>query len=404
MNVLLSPPSATQVLVVDDEPDIGELIAAAAENVGMSCTTTTRAADFRKALGAETAIVMIDLMMPDVDGIELLRQLAAEGCSAALVLISGFDRKVLRAAEELASSLGLNAIGRLQKPFRIAEVEALLIRARDARPAASAKRRTDEPLSEPELRGALERGEVVVHYQPQIELATDRVVGLEALVRLARPSGGLIYPDLFIATAERCGLIDLLTDLVMRRSISEFASLAEAPALTLSVNVCAASLTDVHFPDQLGPIVQAAGLHPSRLVVEITETGLLGELGTALDILTRLRMKQIGLSIDDFGTGYSSMAQLRRIPSTELKVDRLFVNDMLNDPEARAVVEKTIELGHQLDMKIVAEGVETAQQGAALHALGCDVAQGYHYSRPIAIADLKAWLATRRSRPFPAAS
>ncbi len=116
--------------------------------------------------------------------------------------------------------------------------------------------------------------------------------------------------------------------------------------------------------------------------MEITETGLLGELGTALDILTRLRMKQIGLSIDDFGTGYSSMAQLRRIPSTELKVDRMFVNDMLNDQEARAVVEKPIELGHQLDMKIVAEGVETAQQGAALQELGCDVAQGYHYSRP----------------------
>lgn len=396
MTAAASRQPAPRILVVDDEPDIGELIVAAADTIGLSCVATTSVGEFRAALTPDVEIVMMDLVMPDIDGIELLRILAAEGCKARIVLLSGFDRKVLRTAEELANSLGLRTAGRLQKPFRIADVIDLLQRAQAPAVAPRAPR-TDVPVTDDELRRAVDLGEFVMHYQPQIDLRSQRVVGVEALVRMRHPLRGVVGPDMFIPVAERLRLIDALTTHVLDASIADFSTFAVDDEISVSINLSAQSLTDVTFPERLLVLTEQHRVGASPLIVEITESGLIGELGKALDILARLRMKRIGLSIDDFGTGYSSIAQLRRVPATELKIDRMFVADMLNDEGAKAVVDRTIELGHDLDMTIVAEGVETAEQADALRRLGCDHAQGYYFSRPLAIDALTRWMLERDS-------
>jgi EAL domain-containing protein (putative c-di-GMP-specific phosphodiesterase class I) len=162
--------------------------------------------------------------------------------------------------------------------------------------------------------------------------------------------------------------------------------------LTLSLNRSVHSLHDLNFPDQLVSIAVASGISPERITIEITESGVVSDIHSALDVLTRLRMKRIGLSIDDFGTGYSMMEQLRNVPATELKIDRTFVANMATDSNSRVMVEKTIELGHELDMTIVAEGVETREQLRLLTDKGCDAGQGYLFCRPLPVLALIEWL------------
>ncbi len=385
-----------RIVVIDDEAEIGELICLAAEGLGLACTATTSVSSFFHAVMADdVCAVMIDLMMPGTDGIELLRLLGAAKYRQRVILISGIDKKVLRTAEELAISLGLNAIGRLEKPFRLTEIETLLSSIRDQAPLPPQLRSLPNPVTETELRRAIELDEFVLHYQPQIDLANGRIAGFEALVRLLHPIRGIVYPDMFIVTAEQLGLIDALTELVIQRALSEFGQLATVADTSLSINISALSLTDLSFPDRLDALAERYAVPPARILMEITETGLISELHKALDILARLRLKQIGLSIDDFGTGYSSMAQLRCVPATELKIDQSFIREMLGDPSARTVVEQSIALGHKLDMRIVAEGVESAEQADLLRQLGCDLAQGYHFSPPLPLSELQKWIATR---------
>jgi len=393
-------PAATavsRVVVIDDEPEIGELVSAAAESLGMNSTSITSVLELDGALTQDVTAIFIDLMMPGVDGIELIRQLAQHGCGASIVLMSGHDKSVLRSAEDMARALGLRTAGFLSKPFRISEVEDRLdhLGRWPRQPVSSAGR--GEPLTEQELIDAVRNESVVIHYQPQISLASRRIVGVEALARIQHPDRGIVYPDLFIARAEELGQIDALTDVVLRRAVMEFASLDCLAGATLSVNVSARSLVDLSLPERLIESAQRHGMALSRLIVEITESGLIQELGKALDILARLRLRGAGVSIDDFGTGYASMALLRRIPCTELKIDRMFVNDMLTDDAALTLVQETIELAHRLKLHVVAEGIETEAHASALTDAGCEIAQGYFYSRPVALADLHRWITLRES-------
>lgn len=380
------------ILALDDEAAIGNLIRASARHVGMRCTATTTHRDFRAALGADVTLIVLDLLMPDADGIELLRELAAERCRAHVILLSGMDGKVLRTAEELARSLGLRTAGSLRKPFRIKELQELLVQAHTVREDEEHPTFQLPALAPAALVQALDEGRIVMHYQPQLHLTEGRVAGIEALVRIVEEDGTLVYPDRFINVAEEHHLIDRLTNAVIRRAFHEFGTLSEWPRLKLAINVSALSLTDLSFPEKVVALAESYHVDPAHVVIEITESGLINDLGTALDILTRLRMRGIGLSIDDFGTGSSAMVQLRHIPATELKVDRTFVRDMLRAAAAGSMVERTIELGHDLEMVVVAEGVETAEQAEALRAYGCEFGQGYYFSRPMPIDELRRLL------------
>lgn len=391
------------ILAIDDDCDICELISATAEANGLHCTATTDPTAFFDALTAETSLIVLDLMMPGIDGVELLRLLSQRRCKADIVLISGVGKRIIETAEELAHAHGLSTVGHLQKPFSVSDLEEILKKHAQSITKPIPRPRSSIAVDDADLRGAIQRDEFVLHYQPQIDILTGNVTGVEALVRWQHPKHGLIFPDDFIPRLEELGLIDQLGWIVASRGLAEVSSFGNRKGFVprLAFNVSAASLDDLKFPDNISSLIAAHGLSPDRIVLEITESGLIQNLTHTLDVLARLRMKQVQLSIDDFGTGYSMMQQLRNIPASELKIDRSFVMNMLQSDRDRVMVQKTIEIGHELDMKVVAEGVETSEQLEFLRSNGCDIAQGYLFSRPLPAKELLDWLSTFGFRHLP---
>jgi EAL domain-containing protein (putative c-di-GMP-specific phosphodiesterase class I) len=235
---------------------------------------------------------------------------------------------------------------------------------------------------------------LINHYQPKVVIATGAVVGIEALVRWQHPRDGLVMPDQFIGTAEDHGLIDGLTRVVLTKALHDTRSWHAAGLnLHVSVNVSMENLAALDFPEFIAEEARAAGVPLTSLVLEVTESRLMKDLLAQMDILTRLRLKRIGLSIDDFGTGYSSLAQLRDIPFDELKVDRSFVHGAWRDASLRAIFDASLGMGHQLGLRIVAEGVEDAADWDFLREAGCDMAQGFLIAKPMPAIDLTDWIA-----------
>ena len=387
------------ILAIDDDSDICELISATAKAKGLRCTATTEAAAFFKAISPDTSLIVLDLKMPGMDGIELLRQLGKQRCKAGIVLISGVGKRIMETAQELAQAHGLSTVGHLQKPFRVAELADIFESHMQASAEPATRIRPGIVVDDAELLKAIECNEFVLNYQPQIDIATGNLSGLEALVRWQHPERGLIFPDNFIPRLEEIGLIDQLGWLVVDRGLAEISTFADSSGVIpmLSMNVSPSSLNDLKFPDIMASLIDRHGIDPEKIILEITESGLIQELKRTLDVLTRLRMKQVQLSIDDFGTGYSMMQQLRSIPATELEIDKSFVQNMDGTASDRVMVQKTIEIGHELGMNVVAEGVETPEQLDYLRSNGCDLAQGYLFSRPLPPKEMLDWLATYRS-------
>jgi len=383
-----------KVLVIDDDADVGEIVCSAAQGLGLLCTATSDADMFFKLADNETTLMFVDLMMPGMDGIEVLRLLGEKKCKNSIVLMSGIDRRVIETARKLAQTLGLAVVGHLQKPFRLNDLESVLRTHTIEETVAEATESPQIDLPDEQLMKAIEQNQIVLHYQPQIDIATGKVIGVEALARWQHPERGLIYPDHFIARTESLGLIDQLGWIVTERGLTElkkFDAIKGQP-LNISFNVSVYSLRNLHFPDTFMHLAKERDVPPERIVIEITETGLIREPSHALDVLTRLRMKNIQLSIDDFGTGYSMMRQLQNIPATELKIDKMFVRNMDSNDSDRVMVQKIIEIGHELGMQVVAEGVETAKHLEMLRRKGCDKAQGYLFSPPLPVGELVRWL------------
>jgi EAL domain-containing protein (putative c-di-GMP-specific phosphodiesterase class I) len=367
----------------------------------LNCAATTNSERFLAALTPETSLIFLDLVVPGMDGIQLLRLLSERECKTPIILMSGMDRRVLETAERLAKALGLMVVGTLRKPFCLAQVETIFQKfSRKSLPLPDLHAE-GVTISDADLVRAVRNDEFVIHYQPQIELCCDEVVGFEALIRWNRSPQTLIFPDAFIPRIETLGLIDRLGLLAQKRGFSELAQFtgADLACPTLSVNICASSLLDLSLPDTLESLADEHGIDPERIIVEVTESGFFKDLSKVLDVLARLRMKRFQISIDDFGTGYAMMQQLRHIPATEIKIDQSFVRNMQVSNSDRIVVEKTVEIGHEMGMKVVAEGVETIDQLRFLKKIGCDVVQGYYFSRPLAPEALNLWLSNyRRAR------
>lgn len=386
--------SQPRLIVIDDEADMAGFISDVALQSGFSVEQFNDAWLFKNQYKKGADVIVLDLMMPGVDGIEIIRFLSDIGCDAWLILISGFDPGVLHSAQKLAIEQGLNFSGSLSKPFRHMDLHHLLngLRIEPRRKASPSIDSCDVPTAD-ELYTAFHNNELVVYYQPKVNLQNGAIAGLEALVRWQHPDHGLLYPNRFIPMAEQQGLIDDLTWVVLNQVAIQCRAWRSAGIeLPVAVNMSANTLQELDLPERINSLVNKHAIEASQLVLEVTETALMQELTKSLDILTRLRMKGFQLSIDDFGTGYSSLVQLHRAPFSELKIDRSFVLDMAHDKEACSIVEMVILLGHKLGMKVVAEGIETQANLDQLAAMGCDLGQGYHIARPQPDEAVTAWL------------
>jgi len=243
-----------------------------------------------------------------------------------------------------------------------------------------------------ELRRAIDDGALVLHYQPKVDLAEGRVEAVEALVRWRHPVHGLLPPGRFLPLAEQTDLIEPLTDWVLRTALADMATAGLPADLGVAVNVSARNLSRADFADRVLAVLDASGFAPERLILEITETALLADPPGAAGLLSALAGRGVRISIDDFGQGHTSLGYLSALPVHELKIDRAFVSGMLTDPGHAAIVRSIVDLGHNLALRVVGEGVETADTMACLRRAGCDVAQGYLIARPMPLADLAAWL------------
>jgi diguanylate cyclase (GGDEF)-like protein len=249
-----------------------------------------------------------------------------------------------------------------------------------------------------ELRQAIENEDLLVHYQPKVDIKTRRVVGVEALVRWIHPEHGFMPPDEFIPLAEHTGLIQPLTKLVLRSALRQCREWQkEGLDLDVAVNLSVRSLLDLQLPESVSALLREFSVEPTRLVLEITESSIMADPIRAADVVDRLSGLGIGLAIDDFGTGYSSLSYLKRLPVSEIKIDKSFVMSMTSQDNDAVIVRSTVDLGRNLGLRVVAEGVETIEMFNELESLGCDIAQGYLLSRPLPAAELTAWAKDWRS-------
>ena len=385
-----------RVLLVDDDEFILDIVEELLGQLGIA--SLCRAHDGNEALALIEAaaeplqLLICDLEMWGMDGIECIRHLSERRFQGAILLLSGSDNRMLDTVGNLVREHKLRFLGALAKPIDEAALLGALMKLADAVPIGRGAHGQLQMLSPEEIRAGLEAGCVEPFFQPKVALAGRRVLGAECLLRWRHPERGLVPPLAVIPVAEAHGLIDELTLAVFAKTMEHLREWTrQGHALKVSVNVSMDNLKRFDLPDVLAGIARQAGVDARQVVLEITESRLMSNLATSLEIITRLRLMGFGLSIDDFGTGYSSMEKLKQMPFTELKVDRAFVFGAAGDSVARAIFESSVRLGHVLGMRVVAEGAETQEDWDLAAAVGCDELQGYVVAKPMPAGEFIDW-------------
>lgn len=384
-----------RVLVVDDDQFMLELISRALEGLGIEhvgiATDGQSALDVLARADGKVDVLLCDLQMPGMDGIEFFRYLAEREYAGGIVIISGEDKRMRKAAGNLAQAHGLQLLGVLGKPVTRQALAKVLGRVGTTTPKRPHK--SAEQISEEDLQRGLVGDELTLFFQPKVEVATRKVVGVEALARWNHPDHGILGPDSFVPLAEKCGLIDRLTDATFVKAMQQGGNWrSRGLELQVAVNISVDGLRNLALPDQFVSHAAKHGMEASQVILEVTESRLMQNVTAALEVLTRFRLKGISLSIDDFGTGYSTMEQLKRIPFDELKLDRAFVSGALQDSTARAILDSSIGLAQELGLRVVAEGVETQEDWNLVKELGCHQVQGYFVAKPMPGEQLAEWV------------
>ena len=383
---------ALRILVIEDQNFQRKMIVHMLRSLGAG--EVWQASNGRQALEmmqAEHAlpfhVVLCDLDMPEMDGMEFIRHLAKLYPAISAVIMSGMDYAVIASVEKMARSYGVKLLGALEKPASLRQLEEILelhqqIETEAQRPAAALVSFTLE-----EVLHALSENQFEPFLQPKIGMDTGSIIGAEALARWIHPEHGVIAPSAFIPLLERSGNMKGFTFMMLERAAHARRMLDEnGYPLIVSVNLSLSSLADTTLADSITRAVRDAGVDPHHIILEVTESAAMSSVAEALENLARLRMRGFGLSIDDYGTGYSSMQQLTRVPFTELKIDKSFVSDSANNSSLRVIVESSVDMARKLNVKSVAEGVEVQEEWDMLKDMGCDVVQGYFIAKPMGSA------------------
>ncbi|MBC7940830.1 MAG: EAL domain-containing response regulator [Chitinophagaceae bacterium] len=383
------------VLLVDDDPFMLNIQSLMLLGMGLPRVLTadcgSDALRLLQTVPEQIDLIVCDLNMPGMDGIEFLQAANANRPQVSVILLSGEGTRIMHTVQKLLGKGGLTILGALEKPTTQAALKAVLDRWQA--PRGPTPKRDLAVFGDDDVKEAARRQQWLLHYQPKVDLRSGALAGVEALVRWQHPVHGLVYPDRFIGVAEECGAIDELTDWVCRHAVQQLTQWrALGMRVPVSVNVSMENLRAPNFARRLGEMVRAAGVAPQMLTLEITESRLMSPAPAPLESLVRLRLQRFGLSIDDFGTGHSSLAQLRDVPFTELKVDRGFVDGAHANPITKPMLEGSIGIAKRLGMQSVGEGVESEDDWRLLSEIGCDLAQGYFIARPMAADALPAWL------------
>jgi EAL domain-containing protein (putative c-di-GMP-specific phosphodiesterase class I)/FixJ family two-component response regulator len=383
-----------KVLIVEDSAFQRELLCTLLNELGIR--GVQQVADGKAALAVlrscpdSLPLVLLDLEMPGMNGIELLERMGEEGILAEVLIISGREEALIMTVEGMLRAAGMPLLGSLAKPLSGQDLHRLLSRACGKPQAATRKDRDSNTFCEAELAAAIESGHIRPYYQPKVNLRSGRVSGYEVLARWVEPDGRIIYPGDFIPLATESELLSRLTFSLIDQVLLTLMALGDK-AISMALNVDITLLADRHFADDLIRRVAAAGGLPSQWILEVTESAVMNDPQVTLGSVGRLRLAGFGLSIDDYGTGFSTLRQLSRLPFTELKIDRAFVREAHQNRRALAILYSAIEMGHKLGLPCVAEGIEDKEDLLMVERLGCHLGQGYFFARPIAEEQLLAW-------------
>ncbi len=386
-------------VVLDDDPFSVKLMRRQLSALGImevqSFHEAIPAMEYLATRPTQGIVLICDLQMPGIDGVELLRHLATIQFAGALILVSGEDQRIIEAAQSLADAHGLNIRAALRKPVSSDQLKQLVESdLTEARPETSSFAMPS--YSADSIRKAIEQQQFVLHYQPKVDMMSGKLSGVEALVRWQHPTDGLILPERFISVAEEAGLIERLTRSVIA---GPWGALQQAHKwinagldIQIAFNVSMDDLVQYEFPEFVVESALNHGVPLAKLLVEVTESRLMVEPLIAIDVLTRLRLRRISLAIDDFGTGHSSLAQLCSIPFDELKIDRQFVHGASSNKTHRVVTSASSQIAAQLGMKTVAEGIETREDWDFARVCGCTYAQGFFVGKPMPAEGLRSWM------------
>ncbi len=392
-----------RILILDDEPFMLKLLARMLVNHGFPLVTCCEKGEDALRLVDDVAtrpsLIMLDLNMPGMDGIEFVRHLVDRNFTGSLILVSGEGERMLRTAEKLVQAHKIQILGYLQKPVQPDALLILLSHLTPSNTVAAKLAGSDKTYDAQAISTAIQSGAIVNYYQPKVRVNTGKVAGVETLVRWRHPVDGLVYPDQFIGLAEKYGMINALTSKVLEQACVQAKIWQQAGhELKVAVNVSMDNLASLDFQDVVVALAAKAGIAPNKIVLEITESQLMGDMRVSLEILTRLRLKRFHLSIDDFGTGHSSLSQLRDIPFDELKIDQGFVHRAWENETLRAIYDTSLALAKQLNMEAVAEGVQDRQDWNLLRRTDCNLAQGNFIARAMPADAFEAWLVDWQKR------
>jgi EAL domain-containing protein (putative c-di-GMP-specific phosphodiesterase class I)/CheY-like chemotaxis protein len=388
-----------QLVVLDDDKAVADFLASVGVGCGWAVHAVEHEDEFQKLVSASPPdAIMLDLQLATSDGVEQLQFLHDRHYTGAIVLMSGFDARVLSSAQQIGDSLGLNVVAVLEKPTRpvqVREVLAQIARAPAAGlPAAADGQPASAAISADDVAQAIRAGRMELHLQPIIAATSRAVKRAEALIRWRDPSRGLVGPDQFIPIAEQDGaVIDRLTMWVAETGVSHYQRLAEmGSGIQICINISGRNLQSQDFPDRMAGLLERYSVPQGALGLEITESVAMHDLDATASVLTRLRLKGFPVAIDDFGTGHSSLITLRRMPFTAIKIDKSFVSELETSKDSLTIVRSVIQLAHDMGLASVAEGVGTADAARLLTELGIDGLQGYYFSEPLPFNGFAAWL------------